>query len=270
MKPQRPPAVAGTFYPADPERLRSELEGYLVAETPPQPAVAVICPHAGTVYSGPTAGRTFARVVVPETAVVVGVNHRMPTAPPLALFDSGTWETPLGTVPVDEELACSWMEESPEITPDPAAHAWEHSLEVEIPFLQMRNAGVRIVPLMVTTQEASVLASAGKGLARAVRKSGDDVLLVASTDMTHFESESSARARDRKAIERILAMDPDGLLEVVLREGITMCGVAPTALVLHAAADLGARTAELVDYRTSGDVTGDRSEVVAYAGFVVR
>jgi len=270
MNHRRQPAVAGMFYEADAAALRSELEGYLTADTDPVEAVAVVCPHAGTVYSGPTAGRTFARVCAPEIAVVVGVNHRDPGASPLALYDAGTWTTPLGDVDVDEDFARAWLTGCPAIVADPGAHAREHSLEVQIPFLQLRNPAVRIVPLMVTTHDPATLRSAGTALGETVRDCAGGVLIVASTDMTHFESADRAETKDRMAIDAMLALDPDALMDTVARRRISMCGVAPTALVLHAAVCLGASQAELVDYRTSADTTGDRSDVVGYAGVVIR
>jgi AmmeMemoRadiSam system protein B len=190
-------------------------------------------------------------------------------APPLALYAAGRWRTPLGDAEIDTDLARLWAEGCPLVSEDPAGHADEHSLEIQVLFLQIRNPDVRIVPLMVSTHAPASLARAGEALADAVTRSGRPALLVASTDMTHFESQAAAEVKDRRAIDAILSLDPDGLLEVVERERISMCGVAPTALVIHAAKALGATRAELVDYSTSGDVTGDRSEVVAYAGIVI-
>lgn len=269
MTSLRRPAVAGTFYSSDPRALRRELETYLATELTPARAIAVVSPHAGTIYSGPTAGRVFGRVRVPETAVVAGVNHRNPLAPPLALFADGRWETPLGTLEVDAAFARSWAQACPSLSEDPNSHASEHSLEVQLPFLQIRNPEVRIVPLMVSTHDPQLLEQAGRALAQTVRQTDHDVLLVASTDMTHFENQSAAEAKDRRAIEAILALDPDLLLSVVQQLRISMCGAAPTALILHAARNLGASKADLADYRTSAETTGDRSEVVGYAGIVI-
>lgn len=269
MTTPRSPAVAGAFYSSDARALRRELEGYLRTDTPASPAIAVVSPHAGTMYSGPTAGRVFAHVLVPETAVVAGVNHRNPIAPPLALYPDGAWRTPLGTVEIDASFAQRWADECAVLSADPESHAAEHSLEVQIPFLQIRNPDVRIVPLMVSTHEEQILDRAGRALADTVRQTRHGVLLVASTDMTHFETQASAEAKDREAIEAILALDPDGLLDVVRRRRISMCGVAPTALILYAARALGASRAELADYRTSADATGDRDQVVGYAGVVI-
>ena len=269
MTTPRRAAVAGTFYSSDPRALRRELEGYLSTETAASPAIAVVSPHAGTMYSGPTAGQVFSRVLVPETAVVAGVNHRDPLAPPLALYPDGAWQTPLGSVEVDAAFARRWVAACPALSEDRASHAAEHSLEVQIPFLQSRNPDVRIVPLMVSTHDARTREHAGRALAETVRKPGHGVLLVASTDMTHFENQAAAEEKDRQAIEAILALDPDRLLDVVLRRRISMCGVAPTALILYAARALGAARAELADYRTSADATGDRSQVVGYAGVVI-
>ncbi len=272
----RPPTVAGQFYPAGREALAAELDRCIPLGIEAEKAIAIVSPHAGYVYSGATAGAVFARVAVPERVVVLAPSHTG-IGEPVAVWARGAWQTPLGEAAVDEELARSLLALCPGASDDPAAHfhdlpfeRQEHSLEVQLPFIQRRNPAARIVPVSVGTHDPRRLAGLGSALARAVKGAGGDALIVASSDMTHFEPAGRARERDELALARVRALDPEGLLQVVLGNRISMCGVAPVAAMLWAAKELGARECELVAYSHSGQVTGDDSEVVAYAGLVVR
>jgi len=267
---KRKPAVAGTFYPGHPAELRRQIGRMTVPDAPKSKAFAAIVPHAGYVYSGAVAGAVFSAVEIPPSCVVLAPAHR-PIRPLFAIMTEGSWETPLGPVPIESGLASGILKRCRLVQADPAAHAEEHSLEVQIPFLQTFRPDVSIVPLNVSYRaEFEDLEALGGAVAEAVREWGGETLLVASTDMSHYISAAEARRRDFKAIDRILALDPRGLVEVVRAEDISMCGVLPTAAVLVAAKALGASKAELVRYATSGDVTGDDREVVAYAGLVVK
>jgi AmmeMemoRadiSam system protein B len=265
----RKPAVAGSFYPGNPAELRRAIARMTLPDAPKTKALAVVVPHAGYIYSGAVAGAVYSTVEIPATCLVLAPAHR-PTRTLFAVMEEGSWETPLGNVPVDAGLASGLRARCGLVRPDPAAHAGEHSLEVQLPFLQHFRPDVSIVPVNISSRAGLAdLEDLGRGAAEAIRAGGKDVLLVASTDMSHYLSAAAARALDFQAIDRILALDPAGLVEVVRREDISMCGVLPTAAALFAARVLGARRAELVRYSTSGDVTGDDREVVAYAGLVV-
>lgn len=264
---KRKPSVAGTFYPGQRERLRAEIRAMTDAETEKQRALAVVVPHAGYMYSGPVAGAVFSSVEVPETAVILGPGHR-DIRPLFAVQRKGSWLTPLGEVPIQSDLADLVINGCPLAKEDDEAFRWEHSLEVEVPFLQYFREGVKIVPVCVSHETGyDDLALFGEGLADAIRSFGRPVLIVASTDMSHYVSQEAAEKKDSLAIAKILDLDPRGLFETVRKEGISMCGYQPTSAALVAARKLGAGKAELVLYQTSGDVTGDFAQVVGYAGF---
>ncbi|MCL2790769.1 MAG: AmmeMemoRadiSam system protein B [Desulfobulbus sp.] len=265
----RSPAVADRFYPGDPDRLRATMRMLVpvVAADEKQEALAVVMPHAGYMYSGATAGITISRVRVPETVVMLGPNHHGRGAA-LAL-GADDWRMPLGTVPIDRELAAAIRRHSAQIVEDPVAHAAEHSLEVQVPFLQQAHPALRIVPLIISQIPYELCRLVARALAAAIRESGHPVLLVASTDMSHYESRPQAAEKDRLAIERILALDPQGLYATVLGSRISMCGVVPTTIALLAALELGATRSELVRYTDSGEASGDTRQVVGYAGLVI-
>jgi MEMO1 family protein len=263
---RRRPQVAGTFYPGQREQLLKTLREMTAAKAGKKKALAVIVPHAGYVYSGPVAGAVFSSVEIPSTAVILGPAHRGVRAL-FAVQTDGSWVTPLGEAPVRKDLAALIVDRCPGAEEDEEAHLGEHSLEVEVPFLQYFRADVGIVPVCVSHEAGyEDLESFGRGLAEAIRTFGGPVLIVASTDMSHYVSQRTAEKLDALAIRRILDLDPRGLFETVVEEGISMCGFQPTAAALVAAKDLGAGSAELVLYRTSGDVSGDFSQVVGYAG----
>lgn len=260
---------ANSWYPGNPARLRAEISTFTLESPAPEKVLGIVAPHAGVVYSGNVAGAVYGRVQVPDTVVVLAVNHRGVGAR-AAVFGTGTWETPLGRVPVQEEAAESLMRHVPFLEEDPMAHEREHSLELHLPFLQIRNPGFRLVPVCLQHLDFSQCQRLGKGLARMVQERAEENLLVASSDMSHFETETVAREKDSLAIQRILALDPVGLYETVKRHRISMCGVVPVTVLLCACLELGAREAELVRYATSGQVSGDYSSVVGYAGILIR
>lgn len=231
-------------------------------------ASGVLVPHAGYVYSGPCAGAVYATVDVPERVVILGPNHTGLGAP-LAIHSRGEWETPLGRVPVDESLAGSLLQECPDLEKDSAAHEREHSLEVQLPFLQVIRPGFRMVPVCVGTHDVGRLVRLGEALARVIGREPDRILIVISSDMSHYIPADEASRLDRMAIDRIEAVEPEALHEVVQREGITMCGIAPAVAGLAACRALGAGTGALVCYTCSGERTGDFDSVVAYAGLTI-
>ncbi len=265
---RRPSAVAGTFYPARPEELTRQLHELMAPAPTRRSVVAVVVPHAGIMYSGPVAGAVYERLEFPPSAILLGPNH-YGRGSPMAIFSEGSWETPLGEVAVDAELAAALCQACPGLEKDAEAHRLEHSLEVQLPFLQQRAPGLRIVPIIMSVGRLGPVEALGRALATVVAARQPRPLLLASTDFTHYEPDSAARLKDRKAIDRILALDPRGLYDTVRRERISMCGYEPTVAVLTALGELGARDAELVRYATSGDITGDRASVVGYAGILL-
>ena len=267
----RIPAVANMFYPGEKSQLEEELRVFIKRAPNPRRVLAAICPHAGYVYSGAVAGAVFSEIRVPEAAVVLGPNHRGLGAP-VAVASSGAWDMPLGSVPINKELAECIMKISTsavKIEDDPHAHSMEHSIEVQVPFLQYLQPEVSIVPISLSYLSFEGCLEISRALAQGIRDYGKEVLMVASTDMTHYESQKAAQEKDKLAIDRVLALDSRGLHETVARYGITMCGVIPTTIVLEASRIMGAEKAELIRYATSGDVTGDYSQVVGYAGFII-
>jgi MEMO1 family protein len=269
-------AVAGRFYPGDADDLRAEASAYLSGANSarreiPKPVIGCIAPHAGYVYSGHVAGAVFARIEVPKRCVVLCPNHTgMGRA--LAVMSDGAWQTPLGDVPIDGELAAALKARFPALNEDFAAHLAEHAIEVELPFLLLRQPELRFVPIALGTREFETLEQLGVALADvigAVSDLSDPVLIVASSDMNHYESDAVTRVKDHRAIERILTLDPRGLFDVVTQQDISMCGLGPAVVMLTAARQLRARSAELVRYATSGDISGDRARVVGYAGVIV-
>ena len=266
---ERSPAVAGSFYPADADSLRQSIQGYLgEAAGEPARALALVVPHAGYIYSGRTAGRTYAATRIPDRVVILGPNHTG-RGRPAAVWKSGRWLTPLGEVPVDEETAGLLVEKAAILEADTGAHAHEHSLEVQVPFLRYLNRDVRIVPICLADVGLAKLVELGETLADVLDRRPGESLVVISSDMTHYESRETARRQDRLALDRIEALDVAGLYRVVHEEHISMCGFVPAVAGLAAAVRRGATVARLVDYSCSGDVTGDDSQVVAYAGLSV-
>ena len=265
----RKPAVAGYFYPSQSEELRSTISGMVDLEGDKKKAIGVISPHAGYVYSGPVAGALFSSVELPNRYILLGPSHRSISSR-FALMSQGSWETPLGEIPVDAELAAQIAPLSDLIEEDEDAHRQEHSLEVQLPFIQHRRPDVEFVPIVLGWAGYPTCEEIGIDIARAIRRYGDPVVLIASTDMTHYESQESAKRKDQLAIDKVLAMDPAALLDTVATNNISMCGVIPTVITLVAAQELGATNASLVDYATSGDVSGDYSYVVGYAGFLIQ
>jgi MEMO1 family protein len=264
----RHPAVAGQFYPRSANALSTDIHAYLSPATEPVNAIGCVVPHAGYIYSGHVAGSVYARINVPARCILLCPNHTG-YGPPLSIMSQGVWETPLGTVPIDHELASTLLARFPSLTDDSDAHLAEHAIEVQLPFLQTRRPQFRFVPIAIGTREYESLQGLGTAIGEVVASAGDRILVLASSDMNHYESDQVTRVKDHKAIDEMLALDPRGLYDVVMKEEISMCGFGPTVVMLVAAKQLGATHAELIRYATSGDVSGDRKVVVGYAGVTV-
>ena len=264
----RSPAVAGRFYPATPAVLRADVSSYLVPQQERVRAIGCITPHAGYIYSGRVAGAVFSRVEIPARCIVLCPNHTG-RGHPLAIVKEGKWETPLGDVAIDSELAGQLCLAFPALHDDSAAHHSEHAIEVELPFLQLIRPDVKFVPIAIGTGRLFLLEQLGEALSKVIADQETAVLIIASSDMNHYEDDATTRVKDRKAIDRVLDLDARGLYETVINESISMCGFGPAVAMLAAAGRLGAERAELVEYATSGDVSGDRDTVVGYAGIIV-
>ena len=182
----------------------------------------------------------------------------------------GAWRTPLGQMSIDSDLAAKLVQAFPALVDDSAAHRSEHAIEVELPFLQVVKPGVKFVPIAVGTGNLLLLEHLGEALATVVTGYEQPLLIIASSDMNHYEDDATTRVKDRKAIDQILSLSPRGLHETVMNESISMCGFGPAVAMLTAAGRLGATEADLVQYATSGDASGDRDTVVGYAGIIVR
>jgi AmmeMemoRadiSam system protein B len=267
MSTVRHPAVAGRFYPSRPEVLTRDIHSYLQAAGEKMDALGCVVPHAGYMYSGHVAGAVYARLNLPDRFIILCPNHTG-MGKPLAIMSQGSWDTPLGQATIDHKLATQLRNSDPAIREDFDAHRAEHALEVQLPFLQDLKPRFTFVPLAIGVGAYQPLAQLGEALAQVV--ADQKVLIIASSDMNHYESDAITRIKDAKAIERILKLDPEGLFDVVVNEEISMCGYGPTVAMLTAAKRLGAQSAELIKYATSADVSGDRDTVVGYAGVIVR
>jgi len=274
MQPQavRHPAVAGRFYPGRPETLLRDLEKYLGPDPESaekiEGALGCMVPHAGYMYSGHVAGAVYRRLPRRATYVILCPNHTGRGAP-LAMMSEGSWLTPLGEVVVESSLAKAVRQGCHLVTDDAKAHEDEHSLEVQLPFLQRVAKDFRFVPIAIGVGGYASLESLGHGLAQAARQAKEPFMVIASSDMNHYEPDGITRIKDRKAIDRVLALDPQGLYQVIRKEDISMCGYGPAIAMLTFAREMGATQAELVKYATSADTSGDKSAVVGYAGIIV-
>jgi AmmeMemoRadiSam system protein B len=268
----RAPAVAGRFYPGTAAEIARELAQLAPAAAhAPRAMAAVMCPHAGWVYSGKVACDVIARSEVPARVLVMCPNHTGRGAR-VSIMTSGAWRTPVGDVPLDAELGALVLEEAAQIRgarADAAAHAGEHAIEVLVPMLRARQPSLRLLPIVVGPLDARECTALGEAIARAVARVHDTVLVVASSDMSHYLPEREAKRRDRLALDALCAGDEARLLHVCEEHDVSMCGVRPAAAMLAYARARGAKAPELVGYATSGDAFGDRERVVGYAGVVV-
>jgi AmmeMemoRadiSam system protein B len=265
----RLPAVAGRFYPSNSSEVTALIQRYVVTDSshPPTPVRACLVPHAGYVYSGHVAGAVFARIALPRKIIILGVRH-YPRGEPAAILSSGTWRTPLGDARIDEELAEALKKACPLLREDSVAHSEEHSLEVQLPFLQVLALEFTFVPVALGTVQFESLVQVGEAISRVLEASKEDVLLLTTSDLNHYEDDATTRLKDRKAIDQLLALDARGLYNTCRNEKISMCGLGPAVAMLTALNALSAKKPDLVKYATSADVSGDHSAVVGYAGMI--
>ncbi len=275
---KRQAAVAGHFYKGTSEELQHQVKGLVQDDARKEKVFGIVTPHAGLIYSGRVAGATYSRVRLPDNIILIGTNHTG-TGERFALMSKGQWEIPTHTFSINEGIADMLLKHSVFLKDDPIAHYYEHSLEVQLPFIAhflsaAQSPDVSIVPITMlhaTLQECNQVAITIAGVIRMAiaQKLATDIVIVASSDMSHYVTEEQARYKDNLALEKILAMDPEGLYEVVHEENISMCGAMPVTVMLYACMELGATRAELVKYETSAETSGDYNHVVGYAGVLV-
>jgi AmmeMemoRadiSam system protein B len=266
---KRLPAVAGQFYNGTPSRLKSQVEEYIIRESVKEKAIAVLSPHAGLMYSGHVAGAVYSSIQFPETFILIGPNHTGLGAN-VSIMGSGQWEIPTGIFSIDEELSRKIMQNVSYVSDDVIAHKFEHSLEVQLPFLSYFSDSVKIVPITVMNASLPECREIGEGIARSIKEVDYNVVIVASSDMSHYVPDSAARRLDGIAIKELMNLNPEGLYNIVRKERISMCGFLPATIMLYSAKALGAKEARLIKYATSGDISGDYEHVVGYAGIIIK
>ena len=268
----RKAVVAGQFYPGSKNSLLKEVERLVDKKQGcgKVDAMGVFSPHAGYIYSGPVAGKVFSAIKPKSTYVIMGPSHTGLGAP-FAISPSDLWRTPLGEVKTDRALADEILRNSKYVTYDELPHAHEHSIEVQLPFLQFIQKGFKFVPMVISYGTIDVYREVGRSLAKSLKvlNMEKDVTIIASSDMTHYEPQESAKRKDSIAIKAMLELNEEELTREVSEFDISMCGYAPAIVMLTAVKELGAKSASLLKYMTSGDITGDYSSVVGYAGIVI-
>lgn len=264
----RPPAVAGAFYPADPAVLARDVRRCMGPPVSPRPVFGAIVPHAGYIYSGAVAGAVYARMAPARTAILLGPNHTGRGAP-AALDPHDSWRTPLGSVPVDGVIASRLEELCPTLERDADAHAREHSLEVQLPFLQTWNPSVAIVPIALGAPSLELCREIGEACATVAAETREPLAVLASSDMNHYESREAGDLKNAFAFDAIERIEPETLFGEVMARDISMCGFLPATALLFAARRRGIGRAEIVARADSGDRTGDTGSVVGYAGILV-
>jgi AmmeMemoRadiSam system protein B len=265
---RRPAFADDRWYPSSSEALKSTIDG-LLTDGPALAAIAIVAPHAGLFYSGRVAGAVYGSVVVPNRVILLGPNHRGVGAR-AAIMREGTWLIPGAEIPIDSFGAAQLMRHEPSLVHDPDAFAAEHSLELQLPFLWRRNPNVSLIPVCLGPLSPDACLALGASLARTVRDLPGDTLIVASSDMNHFDTSTVGEAKDRRAIDRLEALDPRGLYNTVRAHNISMCGVVAASAALQAAIQLGATASELIQYEDSSIASGDNRSVVGYAGIRIR
>ncbi|NQT22688.1 MAG: AmmeMemoRadiSam system protein B [Candidatus Omnitrophica bacterium] len=264
----RNPVVAGQFYAGSPTLLKKEVSSYLLPKAKKIDAKGCVSPHAGYACSGPVAGAVLSHMKERKTYVILGPNHTG-SGSRFGLDMDSVWSTPLGEVEIDNNLAQAILDNAHLIKKDSSCHMSEHSIEVQLPFLQVLNNSFKFVPIVVSQGSLDEYLEIGQGLAKAAQETKTDLSIIASSDMTHYEPYKMAEEKDRIAIEKILNLDIEGLLKEVEEHDISMCGSTPTAIMMAASLKLGAKKASLIKYLTSGDTCSDRTSVVGYAGIVI-
>jgi len=265
----RRPAVAGKFYDGSYSSLRNQLKSYIDETKEKNRAIGVVSPHAGYVYSGKVAGELFSSIEFTPTYIIICPNHQGAGDTAAIMIDED-WETPLGYARINNYLARQIEQGCDIVSEDTTAHRYEHSLEVQIPFLQYFDRDFDFVPISMKSVDFNTCKLLGEQLAGIIDVHDDPVTIIASSDMNHFDKAEVGKEKDFKAINEILNMNPKGLYDTVIRYGISMCGFIPVTVMMIAAMALGANQSQLVKYAHSGEAFGDNSSVVGYAGLIVK
>ena len=268
IKMIREPIVSGQFYPDSEKKLKGLIESFLPKESSRMAAKALILPHAGFIYSGKVAVTTVSKIMAKKRVIILGPKHTG-YGEDFSLWAKGGWKIPFGCINIDEDLAKLILKNHDYIKEDYLAHQFEHSIEVELPILYYFFNDFKFVPIACSVADVDIYRKIAQGLSEAVRGIKEEVLFVASTDMSHYEPDATARKKDRSAIESIINLDEEDLVKRVRRDSISMCGIAPVAILLSCMKSLGAKKAQVALYQTSGDASGDYSSVVGYAGIVI-
>ncbi len=261
--------VAGQFYNGTAESLREQVRKYIDEKAKKEEVMGVLAPHAGFMFSGQVAGAVYSHIIFPDTFVILGPNHTG-AGHPSAIMTKGKWQTPLGEVEIDSDLASKILANSKSLREDERAHSYEHSIEVQLPFLQYLGKDFKFVPICLSHLDSEACRDIGKAIAQAIKEEKKKVVIVASSDLTHYEPQEEANRKDKVALDAVIKLDPEGLINRVEELRISMCGVIPTTIMLMASKELGATKGELVKYMTSGDVIGDYRQVVGYGGILVK
>jgi len=264
---KREPAVAGYFYPGKEKDLIKMLKTLIIEGEEKKEAKGLLVPHAGYIYSGEVAGKVYSQAIIPDDVIILCPNHTG-RGESIAIMNEGEWITPIGEVEINTELANLILNNCEEVKIDYRAHEEEHSLEVQLPFLKYLKEKFTLVPICIRTYEYEKLEKLGKGIAEAINNLKRNILMVASSDMTHYESAAAAKKKDELAINQMKNIDAKGLYETIHKHNISMCGYLPATAMLVALKELKAEKGELVAYSNSGAKTGNYSEVVAYAGMI--
>lgn len=267
----RKPSVAGYFYPGTKENLLNAIERFFYRQPEREKCISAICPHAGYIFSGATAGMVYGKILIPETVILIGPNHTG-YGEPYAVSDSDLWETPVGKIRVDRETAQQLTDKSRYLEPDDVAHENEHALEVQVPFIQFSNPKAEIVPITLSGYiDNPAWVEIGEAVAKVIKNNrSKNIMIIASSDMTHYESEQSAEEKDNYALDAILALNEEVLIERIAERDISMCGYGPVITTIVASKQLGAKEGQLVHYTTSGSINKDYQKVVGYAGIVIK
>ena len=267
----RKPAVAGQFYPNSPEKLKKLIDSFGIKPIQKkEKIIACLLPHAGYIYSGKVAASVLNAAEIAPTCIILGPNHTG-YGVPQSIMKEGEWQTPQGSVKINAELAGLLLNNSKYLEVDELAHVYEHSIEVQLPLIQeISRQSFTFVPIVLASADNLVYKDIANAIAESVKVFKKDVTIIASSDMTHYESQMNANKKDHAAIEAILKLDATQLLKEIEDLGISMCGYMPAVVAIEAARLLGAKGAKLISYQTSGDITGDYAAVVGYAGIVIQ
>ncbi len=266
---KRMPAVAGQFYQGNASRLRTQVEQYVLTGVLKEKVIGIISPHAGLMYSGHVAGAVYSSIEFPDTFILVGPNHTGHGSS-VSIMASGSWEMPIRSFLIDDDLSKKLIAKIPSAEDDSRAHRFEHSLEVQLPFIAFFSESTKIVPISVMKASLKECEEIGKGIAAAIKDSRLNVIIAASSDMSHYVSDETAKRLDSLALKSVLNLDPENLYNIVIKESISMCGYIPATIMLYAAKELGAKETRLIKYATSAEVSGDYDHVVGYAGVIVK